>query len=227
MSKLKAFVNMDFITVKPYFTVKNLLIYAILAIYMAVMSKSIASAIGIGMMIATLNVSYPFALAEKSNLDALYVTLGADRKTVVRGRYIFALLLNLCVVIFTLSFSTIALALTNSLGNIEEIWSVLGSTLALSAIFLIVQATQLPLFFKMSYSNAKFISLVPFFLIMALISFFIMNAQGSGMPDWVNTFVQNLASNAWTIGALGVAILAAVVFVSYKFSLVFYKKREF
>ena len=227
MNKLKAFVKLDFVTVKPYFTIKNLLIYMVIAVYMAIMSKNISSAIGIGMMLATMFVSYPFALAEKSNMDALYITLGVNRKTVVKGRYVFTLLLNLCVVVFMFSLSAITSVLTNSLVNGADIAEALGATLVLSAIFLIVQATQLPLFFKMPYSKAKFISLAPFLLIMAFVAYFIMNAQGSGMPEATNDFVWAIAGNAWAFGAMVVAILAIVVFVSYKLSLMFYKKREF
>ena len=227
MNKLKSFVQLDFVTSKPYFTTKNMLIYAALAVYMAIISKNIASSISIGMMLATLFVSHPFALSEKSNMDALYVTLGADRRTVVRGRYIFTLLLNLCAVSFILLLSVITLFFTNSLGNIEGLRVELGLALALSAVFLIVQATQIPMYFKLGYAKAKIMSILPFFLIAAFVTYFVMNAQGNGMPDGVNTFVQNLFGNALAIGAVVIAVLAVVVFISYKLSLAFYRKREF
>ena len=223
MSKLKAFVKLDFVTMKPYLTLKNMLIYVGLAVYMSVMSKNISSAFGVGMMLATMFVSYPFALAEKSNMDALYVTLGLDKKTVVKGRYIFSLLLNLCMVIATLVLSAITLTLTDSLGNLEEMWG----ALALSAIFLIVQSIQIPIFFKLAYTKAKFMSLLPFFLIAAFVSYFIMSAQSDGMPEATNDFVWAIVGNAWAFGAMVVAILVVVVLVSYKLSIAFYKKREF
>ena len=227
MNKLKSFVRLDFVTSKPYFTAKNMIIYAGLAVYMAIMSKNIASSISIGMMLATVFVSHPFALAEKSNMDALYVTLGADRRTVVRGRYIFSLLLNLYAITFILLFSLITLVFTRSLVNNEGLWVEFGAALALSAIFLIVQATQIPMYFKLGYAKAKIMSILPFFLIAAFVTYFVMNAQGDGMPDGVNTFIQNLFGNALAIGAAVIAVLAVAMFVSYKLSLAFYRKREF
>jgi hypothetical protein len=228
MNKIKSFVRLDFVTVKPYFTIKNLLIYVAIAVYMAIMSKNISSSIGVGMMLATMFVSYPFTLAEKNNMDALYVTLGVDRKTVVKGRYVFALLLNLCAVVFVSAFSLTALGFINSLGNVEELWGTLGATLALSAVFLVVQATQIPMYFKLGYTKAKFMSILPFFMIMAFVGYLVMSGQqGDGMPDWAITFFQNLVEDLWAIGVVAVAFLAAVVFVSYKLSLAFYRKREF
>ena len=228
MSKLGAFVRLDFVTVKPYFSVKYMLIYAALAIYMTIMSKNIGSSVGIGLMLATLSLGYPFAFAEKCNMDALYATLGADRKTVVRGRYIFSLLLDVCAIVFVMAFSLIAMVITRIYSGFEGVLvESLGATLALSMLFMIIQSAQIPLYFKLGYAKAKFFSILPFFLISAFIGFFIMNAQGSGMPEGVNAFVQSLVSNGFALAAAIIVLLAAVLFVSYKLSLAFYKKREF
>jgi len=228
MGKLGAFVRLDFMTVKPYFTAKNMLIYAALAVYMTIMSKSIISSIGVGLVLATLNIGYPFALGEKCNIDALYATLGADRKTVVKGRYIFSLLLNACAIVFVAVFSLIALAIISFFRGFEGILvETLGATLALSALFMIVQSTQIPIFFKFGYSKARFFSILPFFLISAFVAFFMMNAQGSGMPERVLAFVQAYVSNGLVFAMSIITLLAVVVFVSYKLSLVFYSKREF
>jgi hypothetical protein len=54
-------------TIKPYFTAKNLLIYAAVALFLTAVSGNISSGIGVGLMIGTAFVGYPFALCEKSN----------------------------------------------------------------------------------------------------------------------------------------------------------------
>ena len=228
MSKLRAFVRLDFMTVKPYFTIKNLLIYVALAVYMAIMSKNIGTSIGIGLMLATLNIGYPFALGEKSGMDALYATLGADRKTVVRGRYIFSFLLNICAIVFVTVFSLIALTIMSFFGGSELILrESLGATMAIASLFLIVQSMQITMFFKFGYAKAKFFSILPFFIISAFVAFFVMSSRGSGMPEAVNAIVRIFMSNALAIVAAIIALLAAVIFASYKLSLAFYKKREF
>jgi hypothetical protein len=226
MSKLQSFVRLDFVTVKPYFTVKTLLIYMAMTIYMAIITKNVASAIGVGMLFATMNIGYPCALGEKCNMDALYVTLGADKKTVVKGRYIFALLFNICAIAAVTAISLAALAVTGTLGSAGETFGVLGAALAISVIFLLVQSAQIPLYFKFGYSKAKLFSVLPFFLIAAFVAYFTISVQG-GMSDAMIAFAEFIADNARAIAAATVVFLMIVVFVSYKLSLTFYKKREF
>ena len=229
MSNLSAFVTLDFMTFKPYFTAKNMLTYIVLAVFVAIMSKNIGSAIGIGLMLATLNIGYPFALGEKSNMDALYATLGADRKTVVKGRYIFSLLLDAFAIVFVMVFSLIALIIMGFFGGFAGVvlTEILGATLAIAVLFMFVQSIQIPIFFKFGYAKARLFSILPFFLISASVAFFVMNAQGSGMPEGVNTSVQNFMNNGLAVAAAAIIILAAMILVSYKLSLSFYMKREF
>ena len=228
MSKLGAFVRLDFMTVKPYFSSKNMLVYTSLAVYFAIVSGNIGSSIGIGLMLATMNIGYPFALGEKNNMDALYTTIGADKKTVVMGRYIFSLLLNVGAVLFMAVFWYITSAIMNSLGDFEGILAdTVGATLALSAVFVFVQSIQIPMFFKFGYARARFFTVFPLLMFSALVTSFIMNAQGNGLPDSVNLLVQDIMNNAWAIGAILITVLAVVVFISYKLSLAFYMKREF
>ena len=95
MNKLTAFIKLDFFTIKPYFTFKSILIYAVIAVFLSITSINIFSAVGFGLMMGTMFIGYPFAIGEKSNMDALYATLSVNRKTVVIGRYAFTLILNL------------------------------------------------------------------------------------------------------------------------------------
>jgi hypothetical protein len=225
MRKLKDFVHLDFITVKPYFTIKNVLLFAGVALFLTVMSGSIVSASGIGAMLGTLFVSYPFAVGEKCNLDALYVTLSLSRKTVVLGRYLFVLALNLCAVLFSALFSAVGL-LAGRLFNFlpaaaESFWPFL----ALSALFLVLQAIQLPVFFRFGYAKAKFFSAIPFAVLMAGYTTFGLIQKNTNvlLPQWITKLLANSAVTAVVFG-LG---LCLVVSLSYGLSLASYKKREF
>jgi hypothetical protein len=40
-------------------------------------------------------VTYPFAVGEKNGIDSLYIFLGINRETVVIGRYLYALVIDL------------------------------------------------------------------------------------------------------------------------------------
>ncbi|MCL2050449.1 MAG: ABC-2 transporter permease [Lachnospiraceae bacterium] len=226
--KLWAFVRLDFVTIKPYFTAKNILIYVALAIYMAFMSKSIITTVGIGLMLATLNIGYPFALGEKCNMDALYIMMGTDRKTVVKGRYLFSLLLNLLAVTFTMAIALVVLFVRNLYDGLGGMLvQSLGAVLMISVLFLMIQAVQIPLFFKLGYAKAKFFSIFPFLIVSAFVAFVVMYAGGDGMPSGVNGFVQNLFESVHLL-ALGIVVfLVLMAYVSYRLSLVFYRKREF
>jgi hypothetical protein len=231
-SKLIDFVRLDFITVKPYFTVKNLVIYAACALLLAVTSGNVASAIGVGMMLGTLFVGYPFALGEKCNIDTLYSTLALDRGSVVSGRYVFTLMVNLCAVVFSAGLSTVGLFVAGvfksagALGT-DAFWS----TLALSVVFIVVQAIQLPIYFRLGYTRARFVSLLPFAFIMALASVLMAMGRSGKYTSMITDFFVSLVSgggNGGSLMALSVVVsLCLIVLVSYGLSLAFYRKREF
>ena len=228
LGMLVAFVRLDFVTVKPYFTIKNIIMYIFATILMAIMTKSIISTINLGMVLATLNIGYPFALGEKSNIDALYIILGMDRKTVVRGRYIFSLLLNICAIFFMSIITLITVFFTDSYEALEWILTdTFGSMMAISVLLLVVQSIQIPMYFKIGYTKAKLFSILPIFLIYAVVFFLVINTQVSSIPGGVNAIGPNLMEQGRAIIAVIIIFLLALVFASYKLSLLFYKKREF
>ena len=87
MNRTLSFVRLDFITVKPYATLKNLIIFVAVALIMIISSGGGSSAIGILMVYAVLFSSYPFAVGEKNGIDALYVTL-----SISEARWFWAIL---------------------------------------------------------------------------------------------------------------------------------------
>lgn len=225
MAKLKAFIHLDYITVKPYFTAKNLIIYGLLTLFLTTMSSNIASGVGVGMMLATLFVSYPFALGDKNNLDALYATLSVNRKTVVLGRYLFTLLLNICAVLFSFLLASAGLFLARLAGFSSGAGggSNLAAVLVLSGLFLLIQAMQLPLFFKLGYAKAKLFSMLPFVLLMAAYLALMLMQNTSA---WLAGAFDTLSGSGLTIPLLLLAMLA-IVLASYGLSLRFYKRRTF
>ena len=228
MNKLIPFVRLDFMTVKPYYSVKNLLLYAAVALFMTLVSQNVSSAMGVGMMLGTMFVGYPFAVGEKSNMDALYATMSVDRNTVVLGRYLFTLLLNLCAVLFSYALAVIGLLAANAFGigtgldgPVTEVLTLIALTL--SVIFMMVQSIQLPIYFKLGYTKAKFLSIIPFAAIMA--GYFVLLSLGnvvSGLDGFLTTVLES--GFAFPLAA---AVLILFVFVSFRLSVSFYKKREF
>jgi len=229
MSRLLSFVRLDFITVKPFITGKNLLIYAAIAVSLTAMSKNVASVMGIFIAISILYASYPFALGEKSNMDALYATLSIDRKTVVLGRYLFAFTLNLCTALFAVAAGAVGNILAGGSGTGMKAGEILLTAAVLSAVFIVMEATQLPLFFKMGYSKAKIVSMIPLVVLVSGFAAFSMMAKDNETISQLIVRIKSVLERLSLGGtiALGVLVLLIVYYVSYRLSLMFYKKREF
>jgi len=228
MNKLKAFTLLDFVTLKPYLTVKNLLIFGVCVIFLSGQRGMLETSFSIGFMLGTLFISYPFAVGEKSNLDALYATLSVDRKTVVLGRYIFLILLDICAVAFSFLFTTIGV-FGARLANIfqGESGSSLSLNMVMSAVLLLIQTIQLPIYFKLGYTKARFLNILPLAVIFACLVPLVFLTSAGRMTAVAHAFLSGISINGAIIAALVVLVLAIAVYVSYTLSVAFYKRREF
>lgn len=227
MNKTLSFVRLDFITVKPYLTFKNLLIFIGVALIMLIVNNSAVGAIGLLMSFAALYASYPFAIGEKSNIDVLYATLSIKRNTVVLGRYLFALTFDIFTGLFTFAFSFAVLTVMQKSFDVNETLSAIP---ILFLIFSVIQAVQLPIYFKLGYTKAKFIAYLPF-IVFPLVFITFSNVLAAyidifslvwitGLLEWLSA---NLLITVLLVGVIWFAVMAA----SYKVSAAFYRKREF
>ena len=224
MNKAISFVRLDFITIKPYLTVKNLCLFAGVALIMLTVNNSASGAIGLLMSFAALFSSYPFAIGEKSNMDVLYTTLSINRNTVVLGRYLFALILDLLAGLFTFFFSFVVLTIMQrDFGGMEAMVTIL----VLFLLFSVIQAVQLPIYFKLNYTKAKFVAYIPFIVlplaIMAGSRFF----NDLFSLDLIAGLFASAAANPLTAVLLCLAIWVGIIATSYRVSVALYQKREF
>lgn len=226
MSSLASFVRLDFITVKPYFPAKNLLIYAAVALFLTVMSGNAFFGIGAGTLIATVLISYPFAIGEKNNLDALYATLSLSRREVVAGRYLFVLAFNLCAVMGAMILGILGMTVARAVGMDVSPGNPLWVFVAFGAA-LLVQSVLLPTYFKFGYTKAKFISIIPFAVIMAAFFAFAFITRTHSFFADTSWFIELLADNAILIVGLATVAVALIVLASYRLSQSFYSRREF
>ena len=224
MNKALSFARLDFITVKPYLTLKNALIFLLSPLIIAFTSKETGAAVGMFMMFAAIYISYPFAIGEKNSMDALYTTLSITRKTAVLGRYLFALLFDVCTALIACAFSMIVSVLLK-----KEI--VIGETLLIiAALFVVIsfiQAIQLPIYFKLSYAKAKIFTYLPFLILflgaMAVNWFY----KESSMSAQFSGFFDRIAQNPIPTVLIGIVVWFCLMYISYQFSLSFYAKRDF
>jgi hypothetical protein len=85
----------------------------------------------------------------------------------------------------------------------------------------------LPLLFKFGYAKARFLILIPVVILIAAGMAVAMVMLTSDLPGGAFGLVRQLMNNSALFALLSVVILALLVFVSYRLSLSFYRKREF
>ena len=224
MTKALAFAKLDLITIKPYFTWKNLVILVGVALVMSWNSTSTPATIGFIMMFGSLYVSYPFSVGEKNGIDALYATLSITRAAVVLGRYFFALAFNLCT-------AALAFIVTCTLSiTLKKNWDpkeTLLVTLAILVAYSAIQAFQLPIYFKLGYSRAKLIAYLPLIgwpLVVTGLSF---GLERVGIIGNFSNIILWIEQNTILFVISCAALWIVIMYFSYRISLSYYQKRDF
>jgi len=229
MSKVKSFIGLDFITIKPYFTALNLCLYAATTCFLSIMAGSVESGVMIGVMYGTIFLGYPFALGEKGNLDALYTTLSLEKKTVVAGRYLFTLAMNSCAIALSLALSAISIKIGSIIAESAD-YGVISSEalwilITVVAAFIVMQSILLPVYFKLGYTKARFFSMIPF---IAMTTGYVAVSALAKDNDIVSRIFNAVSEmNSASLAVIAVIGLLLLVYISYSLSLSFYKKREF
>lgn len=220
------FAKLDYITVKPYITLKNAFIYTVMGLMFGSLVGPISGASMVLMMACMYN-SYPFIVGEQNNLETFYATLPGTKRDMVRGRYLFnagailiGLLLSSIIYIVSILLSSGGFA---EHGAIEAVSS-MGT---MAVIFFLLSLVQLPIYYKMGYAKAKFVVYLPIVLLsfgsLLTIEFFGSDAVYSVL----NSIARTVEAQPVLAGAVFIAVLAAAVVVSYKISCKVYEEKSF
>jgi hypothetical protein len=221
MNKALRFVRLDFVTIKPYLGMKNMLfIYITPLIFLISGNANIA--IGMFLMLSTVFITYPFWIGEKNNIDSLYPTLAIERGTVVMGRYLFALFSSFMAAGIGYLGSLIMLTVMNKEFNALIL---LAGTLAAFAFFSIIQSIQLVMYFKLGYSKAKIMTFLSYLIVIALVM--VISAVGIDSIGQLSSFLDWLATNAILAVVFATLVWLGILFTSIRLSMVFYNKRNF
>lgn len=220
MRKTLSFVGMDLRALKPYRT--SIFILFVLALGMGFFFKSIDTLSSYLMMVLILLMSYPFSISEKNGLDTLYATLSINRKTIVKGRYLFALSCEVVCVALTILFSWI---MTLFIEIKFDFAGTLFSLSLLSSVFSLLVAIQFPVYFKYGYSKAKFLALVPLFIVfIGIIQLPLLTRLLSIEFEWSN--ISFAASDIPVVMYVPVIIGLALLWLSCILSSRIYAKRD-
>lgn len=217
MKDIKKIVNLDYISIKPYFTLKNLIIMICLyLVYFFITSNPLTANSAI-LIFSIVYSSYPFLIGEEAGIDSLYRIFGIKSEKVVLGRYVFALLLFIFALLISMVFSIIFSFFVET----ADIREFLATSLAYLLIYLVFISFKYPLYFKFGYKKAKSISALTFVLI-GLLSFLVM-----ALKDSLNKFFILMENNIFMTLLISLILVLVIVFISIKSSQKFYKNRDF
>ena len=224
MNKTLSFVRLDCLTIKPYLTFKTLAVLIMVILFVSLGTSETSSPAGILIMYSTIFAAYPLAVGDKSGIDTLYATLPVNKKSIVSGRYIFTQLLNILAGAVSLLASFI---LSRVLDKGFDFKETLAAISILLFIFSVMQAVQLPIYFKMGYAKAKFLAYLPIALIplftLAISSYAGKEASAAFLNRVFLWAGDNVLLSIALIAALWIIIMLCSVLLSYRF----YKNREF
>ena len=226
MNKAVKFVIMDFISLKTEFAIKHMIMLVVLSILgfnnMGVYGIALSLVPLIGILI-----SYPFAMGY-DGLDSLYASLSISRKTVVGGRYLFALFASAAAAIV---YFLVGIAVAGILSSEINLLSYLAVLIGAFFVANVTNAISIPLMFKIGFKQARtIISLLPMGLMLAVM--LLVNFQEGESHYIVENVSYNMNASMFGAGAFapvvfGVAVCVLVFFGSYVLSLKFYQQRDF
>jgi hypothetical protein len=160
---------------------------------------------------------FPFLLEMRNELNTFYVTQNIPRETVVKGRYLYALVLNFSTVITACVIDILVLIAQK---NFSGILSELTNGAAILLIMQIYISISYPIYFKKGYTKGNSLASVIPLLIIAGPCLFIGFLSVNGIITLADVF---------RIGdvmiLLGTTLMCTSI--SIKLSTKFYNKREF
>ena len=224
MNKVLKFAKLDLLTIKPYMTWKISLLFLAVCAMVGYGTGGTAVIVGMCMMYGVIFSSYPFAVGEKSALDTLYSTLPVSKKQMVAGRYLFSICLILTALILSCILSFIMMRV---LGKEFDLATTLISVLVCFLLFSMIEAIQMPIYYKFGYTKAKFLTYLPLMAFPAatiIVSTFV--GKNKLMP-LVTGALAWIESNMALTAVLGVMLWAGIMLLSAMLSYRLYRKREF
>lgn len=162
MTAVARMVRLDLHSVAPYR--RQLLLFIAIAVVMGISVESPSRVLPMVTVYAVLIASYPFAVADKDDLDTLYGVLPLTRRVVLLGHYAVAVSIFLAAALT----GTVLALLFSRLREISVAGIELAVLLTVSwGVFTAIVSIQFPLFVRLGYSRARLLAIMPFAALLA------------------------------------------------------------
>lgn len=218
MLKILKIIQLDLLAIKPYLTMKNLVIYLGFFVFYAVTMKNAEIVFTLIAVFSALYITYPFLVTDEAGLDSLYTIFGISGSNIVTGRYGFLFLVNLIVIMASgLLYIILSFILSKEFTWTSLCWSILGAGLASTLLSFI----QLPFLFKFAYKKAKLIIYVSIMTLSILIYGLVM------VLSQTNLLIHILELPSGILALIGLIVYGLLFLLSYKSSLWAYRHKEY
>lgn len=211
-------VKLDILSIKPYMTLKNLMMLIFFSALYTIITKRGDTVAFIISFMAMMYTTYPFMVGEDSGIDNLYRISGIGPEDVVKGRYLYVFMISFIAAAVGTVLSVI---ISSAMGKPIGIYNSLGVFAISFMIVTFFAMIQLPLFFRLGYLKARSIVGITYFIVMIILVGF--GSLIKGNLDLVRSL--NIKPVVFIIIALFLYIASGMI--SYVTALKSYRKREF
>jgi hypothetical protein len=164
-------------------------------------------------------VTYPFLADERGRHDLLYATLPIRRRTVVWGRHLYFLVMELCTLVAAVALTGVV---TLATGNSFDIGVVVLVALAAASVASLMLAVQLPVLFGLGFAKSRWLAMLPMVICLAPV----VLGQLPGMGDRLSAQWPGVLTSEWTLAATG-CLIAVLWASSALISVRLYARRQF
>lgn len=207
-------VKLDYLTVKSQ--MGGYITFPIVIAIFGFMGSSITVLSITSAWLVALFATNIFTVQEKNELERLYASLSLDLKSIIAGRYVFVFVSYLFALILSMILGTGILLLQGNPVAFQDIPIAICVSLL---VFSLIVGVQMPIYFRLGYSKGKAWSLLPFVLVMVIMI----------LPSFMKAFstaISAMMEHQTVLSIVCVLVSCIVLFVSYRSSMVCYKKRR-
>jgi hypothetical protein len=162
MTAIASVVRLDLLSVRPY--AKQMTLLLAVAAVLGITMDDPAAVLPMSVVYAVLAASYPFAIADKNDLDTLYAVLPLRRSALVVGRYLYSLVVFTAA---TVAGGAVAMGIAVATDRVP---TPTDAALLLAVSFLVfggMVAVQYPLYLRLGYMRSRLVANLPFMALLA------------------------------------------------------------
>lgn len=217
MSKIIRFIKIDMLSIKPYLTLKNALIFIGLGVFYSMVTSNLMIIFGVALLFVSLLSTYPFLVGDKTGIDSLYRVFGFKEKEIVIGRYVSNFVLAIIIQLATILLAFVLAQFIQT----ENIWSMVVVVIPIYLIISqLIVCIQYPFYFKYGYTKAKLMMSLTFVL------FGVVGFLASYFKEQTFQLITWGMNHKMLMILLLIAMLLAIYLVSITTAIKWYKEKD-